>query len=231
MAETDDMGEKVPERLRLAIARDLSPVRPLPRAWVRALALVPAAAIVLLGIPWVMGLREDASILGVELSWGISALQMLVGIALVGLALRESIPGHALSARALSVSIGSALLLVLAVTATTFAWSPGESPDPHRGFFFRYCLRHSALMGAPLVLVAGSPRRARRLPLRPWIAGRSAPGRGPVAASGWRLFCDVLRARASSFRARRCDLVLTLLGIFVGRGGAGAVVMRRKPGD
>ena len=64
-------------------------------------------AVVLVGIPWILGLRPDLSLLGPGLSWGVSVLQALVGILVLGLALKESVPGNALSPRVL-IEIGRA---------------------------------------------------------------------------------------------------------------------------
>ena len=191
MAETDGRSERVPDKLRDLIAQDLEPVRPLRNPWMRAAALFPAALIVLVGIPWVLGLRADAGSLGAALSWGISAFQMVAGIVLVGLALRESVPGHALSARVIGSSIGAGIAIVLATTVTTFAVSPSVAPESLREFFFEYCFRYSALAGVPLLLIAGL-LAARALPLRPWVAGALyGLGAGLMADAGWRLFCDV----------------------------------------
>lgn len=211
--DVDEPREAIPPRLREQVTRDLRPVRPLAAPWRRAAFLIPAAAIVLLSVPSVLGLRHDASILGISLSWGISALQMLAGIVLVGLAFVESVPGRALSARVLATALGAGIGLVLAVTLTTFLVSPGEPPGRLRELFFRYCFRHSALIGAPLVLVAGF-LASRALPLRPWAAGALyGLGSGLMADAGWRLFCDVSAPEHVIAAHGGAILALMLLGM------------------
>lgn len=201
-----------PRELRELIARDLRPVRPLASPWLRATVLLPLALIVLAGIPWILGMRNDALTLGAGMSWGISALQVLAGIALVGLALEESVPGHALSARVLFTSIATAIVIIIVVTATTFAASPSVAPGPMRGTFFKFCFRYSVLAGAPVVLAAGF-LAARALPLRPWAAGALyGLGAGLITDAGWRLFCEVSAPGHVLAAHGAAILSLTLLG-------------------
>ena len=101
----DADGQKPPEHLRAAVQEDLKAVKPLASPWARAAWLLPLGMAVCLGVPWVLGLRRDASVLGGWLSWGASGGQILVGLALVGIALRESVPGRALPIQVLWASI------------------------------------------------------------------------------------------------------------------------------
>jgi len=189
--ETDDRQPEIPDRIRRAVLPDLRPVRPLRGPWTRAAALIPAAAILLVGIPWVLGLRADVVVLGPVLSFGTSALQLLAGIALIGLALRESVPGTALSPRVVWSSLAAGIALVITVTVSTFLVSPTSPAAELRARFFRYCFGYSTLAGVPLVLLAGF-LAARALPLRPWVAGALyGLGAGLMSDAGWRLFCDV----------------------------------------
>src|SRR4029453_17252228 len=90
-----------PAELRQAIAADLSPVRPLPPPWRRALALAPFAAVLLVAAPLLFQFR-DLDALGWLLSWGASLVQAAAGVGLVAAALRESIPGRTWSTGALA---------------------------------------------------------------------------------------------------------------------------------
>ncbi len=183
--------ERMPDKLREAVSRDLVPVRPLAPPWRRAAVLLPLAMGVAVGVPLVLGLRRDAGALGFWWSWGVSILQLTAGLALVGIALREAVPGSNLTRRQLLATFGIGAVVVAAVTFGTFIVSPRFADRAHRFPFFVYCLRHSALIGAPAVIAAGL-LAARALPLRPWVNGAIyGLGGGLMADAGWRLFCDV----------------------------------------
>lgn len=189
--EADDGRENVPQRLRETIEHDLRPVRPLAGPFRRAALFIPVAAVFLVGVPWVFGLRPDVPLMGPAVSWGLSGLQVLAGIFVLGLALKESVPGNALSPRVLIASAVAAIALVVVVTEVTFAVSPTIAPPPLRAPFLRFCAGFSTLVGTPLVLLAGF-LAARALPLRPWVAGGLyGLAAGLIADAGWRLFCEV----------------------------------------
>ena len=116
-----------PDSLREKIARDLKPVKPLRSPLVRALALVPLAAAIVFAVPALQFFRSDIGSLGPVRGWGLSYAQALAGIVIVALALRESIPGRALSRAVLAWTIAGGLAIpavVLAVTASTFDIGP-----------------------------------------------------------------------------------------------------------
>src|SRR5437764_11525387 len=71
---------QVPALLRQTVERDLRPVRPLQPAWVRALALLPLAAVALMQPVLRYSLRRDV---GFTLSWGLSAVEVIAGMLLV----------------------------------------------------------------------------------------------------------------------------------------------------
>src|SRR5262245_39592444 len=100
MATADDRSA-VPAALRAAIASDLQPVHPLAPPRIRVVPIVPLAVVLLVASVLVFGLRGDAPALGLFLTWGASTLQMMLGLTLVALALREAVPGTTLSRRAL----------------------------------------------------------------------------------------------------------------------------------
>jgi hypothetical protein len=210
------------------IAADLRPVRPLRHPWVRAAVTLPVALLVLVGVPWSLGVRSDASGLGAGLTWGLSLAQVLVGLGLVALALQESVPGRALSPRLLAATIGTGIVVVLAVTAITFAASPRVAPDHLRMPFFSYCLRHSALLGVPVVLVAAY-LAGRALPMRPVTVGSLfGLGGGLMTDAGWRLFCNV--SAPSHVLPAHGGAVLSLMVLGACAAFAGEFV-RRKSDD
>ncbi len=215
----DPPTERVPDVLHRAIGRDLAPVRPLPPPWRRTVVLVPLAAAVFVGVPLLMGVRQDARVLGAWWSWGISSLQVVVGFVLVGLALREAVPGSGLTRRQLLTAIGGAFVVVAAVTWGTYFISPTIAPPARQLPFFIYCLRHSALVGVPAVIAAGL-LAGRAFPTRPWVAGALyGLGAGLMSDAGWRLFCDV--SAPSHVLAAHGGAVLSLavLGMLTARAG------------
>ena len=80
-----------PPPLLGAVRGSLRPVRPYLPPSLRALALLPVGVVLLVGMPMLGGARPNLVLLGGVASWGLSALQMLVGLIVVGLALREAV--------------------------------------------------------------------------------------------------------------------------------------------
>jgi hypothetical protein len=127
--------------------------------------------------------------LGVLRAWGLSFGEALAGVLVVALALRESIPGRALSRGVLASAFVGGLVLpfaVLALTATSFAIGPSE-------FSFGetvVCFRTSFAAAIPALLVV-TLLVARALPLRPGVAGALyGLGCGLIADGGLRLYCE-----------------------------------------
>jgi hypothetical protein len=187
---------RVPATLLARVERDLRPVRPLASPTRRALRLAPLGLLLLVGVPLFWGWRGnlgqlDSSLLGITAAWGLSALQTFLGLLIVGAALREAVPGRALSASAVAMTIGAAIALVLGVTAITDAIVPTAPPS---SVFLRYaweCWIVAVISALPaLALVAWLASRA--LPARPATAGAIyGLGAALMADSGVRLFCWV----------------------------------------
>jgi hypothetical protein len=185
------MTEPVPAALMRAVLDDHAPVRPLAPPWRRALGLLPLGALAVIGAPLYWGWRVNIAELGPWLAWGLSSLQALGGLAVVGAALREAVPGRNLTRRALLVTLGSAVLLEVGVTLVTARSLPAAVPP---GVWIRYaweCLGMAAVGGVPVLAAAGW-LCARALPTRPALAGGLyGVGAGVVADAGVRLFCWV----------------------------------------
>ena len=212
--------ERAPERLRERVARDLRPVRPLPRPALRALWLVPLGALVW----WMLyrqGVRPDAAQLGTLMLWAPSILQALAGLLVLALALREAVPGRSIDSRALALG-GAALAAWLAtVTWATWLRSPREAPPELAGFFWRYCTGWSLVAALPLIALALVLVR-RAFPTRPALAGALCGlGAGLIVDGSWRTYCSVsapghvLESHMLGLLA--ATLVGALLGALVGR--------------
>jgi hypothetical protein len=183
------LGPPVPPLLRDAVARDLRPVRPLPRPLVRALWLAPFAIVLLVASVAAFGLRRDSLVLGLALTWGASSLQMLLGLALVAAALREAVPGTSLTRRALGTAFGTALIAVITITWTTWVVSPTRIAPWAVGSVWRICFGATILTALPALAMSGW-LVARAFPIRPRFAGALyGLGAGLLADAGWRLFC------------------------------------------
>jgi hypothetical protein len=178
------------ERIRDEIARDLRPVRPLWPWTRRALALVPLAIAIVVGLPLVEYFRSDMNALGIFLSWGMSIVEAAGGVTLVALGLRESIPGRSMRPGRvlLAAACGLALPLIVYVVSTdTFGLGPKSWSEWQNGVV---CLRVSLEWAAPLFVVAAL-LVARGLPTRPAAAGSLyGLGCGIVGDAGLRLYCE-----------------------------------------
>ena len=179
-----------PRGLRDKIARDLRPVKPLRSPSMRALVLLPLAAAIVFAVPALRFFRSDMQALGVVRGWGFSYAQAVAGIVIVALALRESIPGRALSRAALGWTIAAGLTLpalILVLTSSTFELGPAPGQALTDGIG---CFRASA-EGAVSALIVAALLVARAFPLRPGIAGALyGLGCGLIADAGLRLYCE-----------------------------------------
>jgi hypothetical protein len=130
------------------------------------------------------------AVIGFVKAWGFSFGQALAGLVIVGVALRESIPGRALSRGAVVATVAAGLAIpfvLLAVTASAFNVGPEQGRAWEEGVG---CFRVSAVSAIP-ALIAAAFLAARALPTRPALAGALyGLGCGLVADAGLRLFCE-----------------------------------------
>lgn len=186
-----------------AIARDLKPVKPSPRPFQLALRMIPLALLVSWLILLAIGLRPDAGILGPLLTWGASAAQFVLAIALIWIAAHEGTPAGRLPGQMVYAGWLAAALMVVFITLLTFSTSPGTAsllPVPSRvhemlraspwimGFA---CGIGSTLAGGILVLFFSRVFR-NSLAARPAVAGALyGAGAGLAVNAGWRIACPV----------------------------------------
>lgn len=178
----------LPAELRARIAADLAPVRPLAAPWRRSVAIVPLALLALVAAPLFFNVRGDVSRLGWFGGWGVSTLQGLAGLLVIGAALREAVPGRAWRGPALGAWLVFPVALMTAVTWASWEASPVLL---QRGWWTvgGLCLASSAASALPIVALAGI-LAARAYPVRPGVVGALAGlGAGLMADAGWRMFC------------------------------------------
>lgn len=184
------MTPDVPPSLRDAVKRDLRPTRPLRPPSVRSLVLIPIAVAIVLSVPGLRFFRSDMAVIGFVKAWGFSFGQALAGLVIVGVALRESIPGRGLSRGAVVATIAVGLAIpfaLLGVTASAFDVGPETGHALEEGIG---CFRVSAISAIP-ALIAAAFLAARALPTRPALAGALyGLGCGLIADAGLRLFCE-----------------------------------------
>lgn len=163
----------VPEDLRRAIGDDLQPVRPLPPVWMRTLTAiaVAAAGLATMAVIFKLTLRPDMGQIPMWLSWGCTAAQMVLGVVLIGMALRESVPGGGVPSGAAALVVGTGVILQILVGVATWMHSPGMPYVKGHGFATGIgCAAHDIALGLPALAVT-LWLVFRALPLRPSVAG------------------------------------------------------------
>lgn len=163
----------VPETLRQAVGDDLAPVRPLPPAWVRTIqaAALAALGLVALFIIFRFTLRFDLHELPMWLSWGCTAVQLAIGVVLIGLALREAVPGQGVPMSTVAVAVAIGVLMQILVAVVTWMHSPGMSMPAGHGLVLGFgCAVHDSALAAPALAIT-MWLVFRALPLRPSVAG------------------------------------------------------------
>jgi len=161
--------ESVPETLRRAIEDDLHPVRPLPPIWQRTMVAAATMAVILAFTLATASLRPDIDKLPMWLSWGCSTFQLVMGVMLIALALRESVPGAGVPAGSIRLAAVIALAMQILVGIATSIFSPaipmpGSSVSAGVG-----CLQHESLLALPTFVVTL------------WLVFRALPMRAPAA--------------------------------------------------
>ena len=159
----------LPESLRRTVESDLEPVRPLLPPWQRVVAfglvtlLVGALAIA------VYTLRTDLASMPAWVGWGGTLLELVTAMVLVGLALREAVPGAA-PPRGLDVlAVGAALVVHCAVCVLTWLHSPGMPLGPDAVTHGVACFTHDTLLALPTFLLVA------------WLIARAMPHRAAMA--------------------------------------------------
>jgi hypothetical protein len=224
-----DRSLKPPEALMRAIAQDLKPVRPSPQPLRLALRMVPLALLVSSLILLAIGPRHDAGILGPLLTWGASAVQFVLAIALVWIAAHESIPVGRLPRQVVYSAAVAASLVVVFISLITFSTSPASEPvlrvPPIVNELLRVkpwvmgfaCGIGSTLAGGILVLFFSWVFR-NSLATRPAEAGALyGAGAGLAINAGWRIACPVSTPWHALGAHGAAIIATVILGALIGR--------------
>jgi hypothetical protein len=224
-----DRSPKPPEALMRAITQDLKPVRPSPQPIHLALRMVPIALLVSSGVLLVLGPRNDAGILGPLLTWGASAAQFVLAIALVWIAAHEGMPAGRVSRQVVYSAAVAAFLMVVLVTLLTFSTSHANQPllrvPPKINEALRVspwitgfaCGIGSTLAGGILVLFFSWVFR-NSLATRPTAAGALyGAGAGLAINAGWRIACPFSTPWHALGAHGAAIIATVILGALIGR--------------
>lgn len=212
----DEVAEHIPEALRRRIAADMKPVRPLPPPWVRLLWIVPLVGLLFVVPAAWFGVRNDLEELGPLLSWLPVAVQVLLGMTLLAMALREAIPGFGVSRALIAGFSLLALVLHVGVNVAIYLSYPMGAPAFWSSWWA--CFHYETLLGVPFLVVV-TWLAAGALPVRPRTIGLlSGAGAGVLADASWRLICPV--STPSHFTSAHLGAVLLLACLGFGCGYA-----------
>jgi len=179
-----------PAALLKRIRADFAPVRPLASPARRILALVPLALLLLFGPPLYYHWRENLAQLPGWASWGLSALESVGGIALMGLALRQAMPGMTVQARWMLFALAGGFVLFTCVTLVTASVLPTPLRDQSAWARLAWeCVVMELLFAIPSIAISAW-LVARALPMRPALTGAAyGLAVGLMTDAGLRLFC------------------------------------------
>jgi hypothetical protein len=223
-----DRSPKPPEALLQAIAQDLKPVSPSPQPLHLALRMAPLALLVSSVILLALGPRQDSGILGPLLTWGASAAQFALAIALVWIAAHESIPAGRLPRPMVYTAAVAASLVVVFVTLLTFSTSPAPAAlrlTPRIDEMLRVspwimgfaCGIGSTIAGGILVLLFSRMFR-NSLATRPTEAGALyGAGAGLAINAGWRIACPFSTPWHALGAHGAAIIATVILGALIGR--------------
>ena len=213
-----DPYPKPPEALIQAIAQDLRPVRPSAPPLRQALRIAPLVLLFSWLIFLAMGVRRDSGTLGPFLTWGASASQFLLAIALVWIAAHEATPAARLPRQIVRTVAVAAFLAVVTITLLTASLSPAGRPVRGSPWFAGFaCGLGSTIAGGVLILVLGLIFR-KSLAARPTVAGALYGAAAGVAINAdWRLVCPV-STLPHALGAHGAAIIATMiLGALLGR--------------
>ena len=183
-----------PQDLRQLIADDLGPIKPLPPIWMRTLYAAAVATVGLAVVIFVFKytLRPDMNALPMWLSWGCTALQILVGIILIGMALREAVPGNRVPAGSIALAVCTGVAMQILIGIATWMHSPGVPLLDGIGLTAGLaCTTHETFLALP-ALACTLWLVFRALPLRPSAAGLlGGSGAAVIADAANHLICPM----------------------------------------
>ena len=137
------------------------------------------------------GPQPDWAAPAFALTVALSVIQWIAGAVILGLALREAVPGRS-AGRAAGVAVLGGVLVLLALNlAAKDAVAAAVVPSGREWRFWAICLRGPVLLASPVLILAGL-FTARAFPVRPvWAGALAGLAAGVLIDAGWRLGCFV----------------------------------------
>lgn len=179
----------MPDSLRRAVAADLEPVRPLSPPWLRVLWAVPLAVAIAASTLVYFGMRPDFEGMNDRLTWVPALMQVALGLAVLMLALHETVPGMRLARPVVFGVCLAALAVHLAANIVLWLRDPMGYGDFLTSFWM--CFRYELLLGVPFLALI-TYLSAKALPVRPSVIGALAGiGAGVISDASWRMICYV----------------------------------------
>jgi hypothetical protein len=129
---------------------------------------------VTVGVVWAVALlltslRSDLAQLPMWIGWGGAGLQLVLGLGLIVLALRQSVPGEGAPGGASMTWLAVTMAVQVAVGVLTAHFSGGTAPGGHAVAHGVGCMASDAAMALPAALVTF------------WLLLRALPTRSPLA--------------------------------------------------
>src|SRR5262249_7781091 len=181
-----------PDALLAEVSRDLRAVRPWPTPWRDALRLSPLALGIMVALPVLVGLRRDAVAVGPLVVWGVSLIQVALGIVLIWIATREGRPARRLPRAVVRTALAGAGFMVVAVSFLTFSKSPTHVPHGISPWLVGiFCYFGSTVTTAPLFALAAWFHSPFVSPPPALAGGRLCAGAALTSNAGWRLICPI----------------------------------------
>jgi len=179
----------LPDSLRDAVASDLRPVRPLPAPWLRVLWAVPLAVLIAAAAIGYFGTRPDFEGLGDLLTWVPVLMQVALGLAVLTLALHETVPGMKIARPVVFGVCLAALAVHLAANIVLWLRDPMGYGDFLTSLWG--CLQYEFILGVPFLALV-TYLAAKAFPVRPSVVGALAGvGAGVISDASWRMICYV----------------------------------------
>ena len=181
-----------PDTLLAEVSRDLRAVRPWPTPWRDVLRLTPLVLGIIIALPLLLGLRRDVVIIGPLVAWGVSLIQVALGIVLIWMATREGRPARRLPRGLVRAALAAAGFMVVAVSLLTFSRSPTHVPHGISPWLAgTFCYFGSTVVATPFFALAAW-FHSRFVSPRPALAGGLyGAGAALTADAGWRLVCPI----------------------------------------
>jgi hypothetical protein len=165
-----------------------------------------------------LSMRPDMDQIPMWLGWGCTAVQLGIGVLLIGLALREAVPGQSVPLPTVATALTVGILMQVLVGIATWMHSPGMAMPSGKGVAMGVgCAMHETALALPALAVT-LWLVFRALPLRPSIAGLLGGAGAAVAADAVNhIICPMSDLRHVLVWHTGALLGLMLLGWAVGK--------------